>query len=123
MKRSIKGADREQGMLRPYDLDDWLPENHLARFVVKIVDKLDFKRIYNDYKWVGSIAYDPWMLLSLLFYGYSTGIFSSQKIENTTYDSVAFRFIAGNNHPDHDTISTYWQTGNSVSGYWWQDDL
>ncbi len=91
----------------PYDVEDWLPENHLARFIVAIVSMLDFKHIYQQYKGVGSTAYDPRMLLSLLFYGYSTGVFSSRKIENCTYDSVAFRFIAGNHHPDHDTISTF----------------
>jgi transposase len=106
MKKFI-GADRYQRMLMPYDLGDWLPENHLARFIVDVVDKLEFSRIYKEYKGVGSTAYDPKMLLSLLFYGYSIGVFSSRKIEGSTYDSVAFRFIAGNHHPDHDTISGF----------------
>jgi transposase len=100
-------ANREQTMLMPYDLSLWLPEEHLARFVVDIVERLDFRHIYSQYKGCGSSAYDPKMLLSLLFYGYSTGIFSSRKIEKATYDSVAFRFIAGNHHPDHDTISGF----------------
>lgn len=100
-------ANREQTMLMPYDLCSWLPEDHLARFVVDIVDRLDFRYIYNQYKGCGSSPYDPKMLLSLLFYGYSTGVFSSRKIEKATYDSVAFRFIAGNHHPDHDTISSF----------------
>lgn len=94
-------------MLMPYDLCSWLPEDHLARFVVDIVDKLDFSHIYNQYRGCGSVPYDPRMLLSLLFYGYSTGVFSSRKIEKATYDSVAFRFISGNHHPDHDTISNF----------------
>jgi len=106
MKKFI-GADREQRMLMPYDLEDWLPENHLARFVVDVVDKLDMRWIYNQYQGFGSTPYDPRMLLSLLFYGYSTGVFSSRKIESSTYDSVAFRFVAGNHHPDHDTISEF----------------
>lgn len=106
MKKFI-GADREQRMLMPYDLGDWLPEHHLARFVVDIVDKLDFRGIYKQYKGVGTTAYDPRMLLGLLFYGYSTGVFSSRKIEGATFDSVAFRFVAGNHHPDHDTISEF----------------
>ena len=101
------GADRNQCTLMPYDVEDWLPENHLARFIVEIVSLLNFKHIYKQYKGVGSTAYDPRMLLSLLFYGYSTGVFSSRKIEKSTYDSVAFRFISGNHHPDHDTISTF----------------
>jgi transposase len=106
MKRFIS-ADREQGVLMPYDVNLWLPESHLARFVVDIVDRLDFGHIYKQYKGVGSTAYDPRLLLSLIFYGYSTGVFSSRKIEKATYDSVAFRFIAGNHHPDHDTISSF----------------
>lgn len=100
-------ANREQQILMPYDLGDWLPEDHLSRFVVDIVDKLNFKNVYSKYNPSGSKAYDPRLLLSLIFYGYSTGVFSSRKIETATYDSVAFRFIAGNHHPDHDTIATF----------------
>lgn len=96
----------------PYDLEEWLPQDHLARFTVEIVDKLDFTRIYAQYRGTGTAAYDraadrPKLLLALIFYGYSTGIFSSRKIESATYDSVAFRFIAGNQHPDHDTIAGF----------------
>lgn len=98
---------REQGLLMPYDLCDWLPEDHLARFIVEITDKLDFRNVYRQYQGKGTGAYDPKLLLGLLFYGYSTGIFSSCKIEAATYDSVAFRFIAGNQHPDHDTIAIF----------------
>ena len=94
------GSDRNQTMLMPYDVEDWLPEKHLSRFIVEIVDHLDFRLVYSRYKGVGSAAYDPKLLLGLLFYGYSTGVFSSRKIETSTYDSVAFRFISGNHHPD-----------------------
>ena len=106
MQRFI-GSDPNQTMLMPYDLSDWLPEKHLARFIVEIVNQLDFGGVYSQYKGVGSAPYDPKMLLGLLFYGYSTGVFSSRKIESSTYDSIAFRFIAGNHHPDHDTISSF----------------
>ena len=91
----------------PHDLNDWLPEDHLARFVVDIVAKMDLSKVYSIYAGKGSIPYDPKLLLSLIFYGYATGVFSSRKIESSTYDSVAFRFIAGNHHPDHDTISSF----------------
>jgi len=100
MKR-FQGAMREQRMLMPYDLSEWLPEDHLSRFVVDITDKLDFSKVYRQYQGRGTVAYDHKLLLSLLFYGYSTGVFSSRKIGSATYDSVAFRFIAGNQHPDH----------------------
>lgn len=104
---SFKGVDRAQFSLMPHDLNDWLPEEHLARFVVDIVGKLDLNHIYSRYSGKGSVPYDPKLLLSLLFYGYSTGVFSSRKIEHATHDSVAFRFIAGNLHPDHDTIASF----------------
>lgn len=98
---------REQGLLMPYDLMDWLPEDHLARFVVDMVDQLDLGDVYRQYQGKGKAAYDPRLLISLLFYGYATGVFSSRKLEAATYDSVAFRFIAGNLHPDHDTIASF----------------
>jgi len=59
------------------------------------------------YRGSGSASYHPRMLLGILVYGYATGIFSSRKLERATYDSVAFRFIAANDHPDHDTIATF----------------
>ena len=104
---SFKGADREQVSFMPHNLNDWLPEDHLARFVVDIVSKMDLCHVYSRYTGKGSTPYDPKLLLSLIFYGYSTGVFSSRKIETATYDSIAFRFIAGNHHPDHDTISSF----------------
>lgn len=104
---SFIGADREQISFMPHDLNEWLPEDHQARFVVDIVSKMDLRQVYSGYSGKGSTPYDPKLLLSLIFYGYSTGVFSSRKIETSTYDSVAFRFIAGNHHPDHDTISSF----------------
>jgi transposase len=104
---SFIGADREQVSFMPHDLNDWLPEDHLASFVVDIVSKMDLRQVYSSYSGKGSTPYDPKLLLSLIFYGYSTGVFSSRKIETSTYDSVAFRFIAGNHHPDHDTIASF----------------
>jgi transposase len=107
--KGFQGANRNQISLLPPDINSWLPERHLARFVVEITDRLDLTSIYKKYQGKGSIPYDPRLLLSLLFYGYSTGVYSSRKIEAATYDSVAFRFIAGNQHPDHDTICTFRQ--------------
>jgi len=91
----------------PPSVDDWVPENHLARFVVDIVSRLDLSTIKNGYAGRGSDAYPPSMMVALLFYAYATGVFSSRKIERATYDSVAFRFIAVNTHPDHDTIASF----------------
>jgi transposase len=91
----------------PPSLDDWVPEDHLARFVVDIVSRLDLSPIRNSYAGRGSDAYPPGMMAALLFYAYATGVFSSRKIEKATYDSVAFRYVAVNTHPDHDTIATF----------------
>ena len=100
-------CDRDTLYLMPPSVQDWLPENHLARFVVDIVSQLDLWPLVSAYTGRGSDAYPPGTLLALLFYGYATGIFSSRKLEAATYDSVAFRFITANTHPDHDTIATF----------------
>ena len=107
MSHTFRQVDRETLFLLPPSLDDWLPEGHLARFIVEIVSQLDLTSIKAAYTGRGSKAHHPEMLLSLLFYGYATGIFSSRKLERATYDSVAFRYIAANDHPDHDTIATF----------------
>jgi transposase len=91
----------------PPSVEDWLPQRHLARFVVEVVDGLDLRAMSGAYRGSGSASYYPGVLLSLLVYGYATGVFSSRKLERATYDSVAFRFIAANDHPDHDTIATF----------------
>ena len=61
----------------------------------------------GSYRGSGSASYHPRLLLGVLVYGYATGVFSSRKLERATYDSVAFRFIAANQHPDHDTIAAF----------------
>lgn len=101
------GADQGLQYLVPPSVQDWLPEKHLARFVVEIVEQLDLRSLKESYTCSGNRPYHPAMLLALLFYGYATGVFSSRKLERATYDSVAFRFITVNSHPDHDTIATF----------------
>lgn len=107
MSHPFRQVDRDTLYLLPPSLSDWLPENHLARFVVEIVEQLDLASIKSAYAGRGSKAHHPEMLLALLFYGYATGVFSSRKLERSTYDSVAFRYLAANTHPDHDTIATF----------------
>jgi transposase len=107
MSGKFQRIDRDTAYLLPPSLQDWLPEKHLARFVVDIVDQLDLKDLVNRYGGGGKQPYHPALLLALLFYGYATGIFSSRKLEQATYDSVALRFITGDTHPDHDTIATF----------------
>jgi transposase len=107
MEPRFKNCDRDSLFLMPPSVDDWVAQDHLARFVLDIVSRLDLSPIKNAYAGRGSDAYPPHIMVALLFYAYSTGVFSSRKIEQATYDSVAFRYIAANTHPDHDTIASF----------------
>ena len=103
----FRPIDRATDYLLPPSVQDWLPESHLARYVVDVVEGLDLSELERAYAGRGSDAYHPALLLSLLIYGYATGTHSSRKIERATYDSLAFRFIACDQHPDHDTLATF----------------
>jgi transposase len=107
MTRKFKTADYEKTLNLQITLRDVLPPDHLARFLVDIVAQLDLSVIYKKYSDQGAPPYAPEVLLVLLFYGYATGVFSSRKIERATYEVIPFRFIAGDMHPDHDTIAHF----------------
>ena len=102
-------TDREQALLLPPSIDELLPEDHLARFVVEVCDQLDLSPIVSKYerRGRGSTPYHPAMMLALLFYGYATGTMSSRKIERGCRYDLAFRYIAAGHAPDHDTIATF----------------
>ena len=104
---NFRPIDRDTGFLLPPSVDEWLPERHLARFVVEVIAGLDLRSMTGSYRGSGEASYHPELLLGLIVYGYATGVFSSRKLERATYDSVAFRFIAANEHPDHDTIAAF----------------
>jgi len=104
---NFRPINRDTGFLLPPSVDEWLPQRHLARFVGEVIDGLDLSELEKAYRGSGSASYHPSMLLGLMVYGYATKTFSSRAIERASYDSVAFRFIAGNEHPDHDTIATF----------------
>src|SRR3954465_14133799 len=91
----------------PPSVDEWLPEKHLARFVVEGIAGLDLRAMLGSYRGSGEASYHPTGLLGTLVSGYAPGVFSRRKLERATYDSVAFRFVAANQHPDHDTIATF----------------
>jgi transposase len=110
MTRSFKTADYDATLDVTVRLGDCLPPDHLARFVVDTIAHLDLSAIYTRYGSRGGQPYAPQILLGLLFYGYATGVFSTRKLERATYESVPFRFIAGNLHPDHDTLATFRKT-------------
>ena len=99
--------DRDTPYLLPPSVQDYLPEDHLARFVAEMVDQLDMSTLLGVYAGKGKKPYHPAMLVALLFYGYATGTFSSRKLEKATYDSIAYRYLCANTHPDHDTIASF----------------
>jgi transposase len=104
---NFRPIDRDMDYLFPPSVDEWLPEKHLARFVVEMIESLDLSMMTKSYRGAGSASYHPTLLVGLLVYGYATGVFSSRKLERASYDSVAFRFVASNEHPDHDTIAAF----------------
>src|SRR5215217_8922097 len=110
MSRTFKTVDYQATLDQTVRLGDLLPPNHLARFIVDVIAQLDLSAIYARYKSRGGAPYAPELLFGLLAYGYATGTFSSRKIERATYESAPFRFIAGNLHPDHDTIASFRKT-------------
>src|SRR5258706_14231313 len=112
MSKRFRECSLDQPFLMPPSLQDWLAEDHLARFIVEVADTLDLREIYADYERQdgrGLAAYHPLMLTRLLLYGYATGRTSSRRIEQATYDDVAFRYLAADQHPDHDTIAQFRQ--------------
>ena len=107
MARKFKTVDYEQSGQQTLTVDDCLPADHLARFIVAIIEILDLSVFYAYYAAVGGEPIDPKVLLGLLLYGYATGVFSSRKIEQAIYEIIPFRFIAGGLHPDHSTIAWF----------------
>lgn len=102
--------DPEQQLLMPPDMREWLPEGHLALFVSDVVDELDLSTIVGHYErgdGRGRPPYHPLMMVKLLVYGYCIGRVSSRKMEKATYEDVAFRVLACNQHPDHDSIAEF----------------
>jgi transposase len=100
-------VDRDTPYIFPPCVQDYLPDDHLARFVVDIVEQLNLSHLSAVYSGRGSKPFHPALLVALLFYGYATGVFSSRKLEKATYDSIAFRYICANTNPDHDTIASF----------------
>jgi transposase len=100
----------DQTLLFPPSLHDWLPEGHLARFLLDVVSALDLSAIYKSYQdkdGRGQAAYAPEMMVRLLLYGYARGVYSSRKIQTRTFEDVAFRYLSGDQHPGHATIAEF----------------
>jgi transposase len=102
-------GDRDQPFLLPPDLHDWLPEGHLAWFILDVVDQLDLASFYRAHRddGHGHPAYNPKLLLGVLLYGYCLGVRSSRQIERRCHEDIAFRVLAANQLPDHVTIARF----------------
>ena len=99
--------DRDTPLLLPPNLRDWVPDDHLVHFILDAVEALDLRQVKVNIRGTGSEQYPPPMLLCLLIYSYATGVFSSRRIEQSTYDSVPVRLLTADTHPDHDTLCTF----------------
>lgn len=112
MAKRFLECSLDQPYLLPPSIQDWLPEEHLARFIADVADQLDLSSIYAAYARKdgrGMAAYHPLMMTRVLLYAYAIGIRSSRAIEKATHDDVAFRYLSADQHPDHDTIANFRQ--------------
>lgn len=110
MNKTFRPYTLDQHLLLPPDMRQWLPEGDLALFISDVVDHLDLSAIYRAYETGdgrGQPPYHPAMMVKLLLYAYGTGLPSSRKIERATYRDVAFRVLAGDQHPDHDSLAEF----------------
>lgn len=109
MPQNFLSCDRDQPLLLPPDLRDWLPEDHLAWFVIASAEELDLSAFFGSYRsdGHGASAHDPQMMVTLLLYAYATGERSSRGIERHAREDVAYRVIAANRVPDHATIARF----------------
>jgi transposase len=108
MAKTFRPYEPDQLLLMPPSLQEWIPEDDLARFVSDLVDTMDLSAIEDAYEEErGYPPYHPRMMVKLLVYGYCTGVYSSRRIATKLTDSVAFRFLAAGNFPDFRTISDF----------------
>jgi len=106
-ERNFKRVNYEAELDKQIRIGDFVPETHLARFIVRMISRMDLVGFYSKYSASGGAPYAPEILLGLLLYSYATGIFSSRKIEKATYESLPHHYIAGGMHPDHDTLNQF----------------
>lgn len=107
MSRTFQNADYTETLKQTITIEECLPPEHLARFVVEAIKQFDLAAFYAQYGKAGGPPIAPEVLLGILLYGYTSGVFSSRKLERGTYESIPFRYVAGGMHPDHDTLATF----------------
>lgn len=103
----FKDFNRDQRYLLPPDLKDWVADDDLAHFVIAAVERVKLDAFKINHRGAGKAQYHPRLMLGLLIYGYANGIFSSRRLERATYRDVGVRFVAADQHPDHDTIAAF----------------
>jgi transposase len=114
MPARLVNIDRDTPMLLPPDLRQWIPEDHLAHYILDAVESLPLTTLRVNERGTGDEQFPPRMMLSLLIYCYATGTFSSRRIEGATFTDVAVRFLSGDTHPDHDTICEFRRQNRAV---------
>ena len=107
MAARFQNIDRETPMLLPVSIQEWVPDNDLAHFVIDAVASLSLDHCSINQRGTGDAQFPPAMMLTLLIYCYATGLFSSRRIEHASYQNLSVRFICANTHPDHDTICAF----------------
>src|SRR5579871_4357576 len=110
MSRQFRTADYQATLEVQVRLGDCLAPDHPARFLVDLLGVIDFAAFRARFAARGGRPYDPAVLCAILIYGYLQGRFSSRKIERATYEDLGFRYVAGNLHPDHDTLANFRKT-------------
>lgn len=116
MSTNIRQVNRDQPMLLPPDLRDWVPEDDLVHFVIEAIEQMPMAAFHFNLRGTGSQQYSPRMMLALLVYCYANGIFSSRRIERATYRDIGVRYLTADTHPDHDTICTFRRRNKKVFG-------
>src|SRR5258708_35188591 len=110
MSFQFRACTLDQPLLLAPSLQQWLPEGHLARFLADVTEQLDLSAIYSAYDRPdgrGQAGYHPLLMTRLLLYGYCVGVASSRAIERKSYEGVAVRYLAADQHPGHDTIANF----------------
>ena len=108
----FKTCQRDQQLLLPYNLRDWVADDNFVHFIIEAVESIPLETFHYNRRGTGSDSYHPHVMLSLLIYCYANGVFSSRRIERASYRDISVRYILSNTHPDHSTIKVppFWGT-------------
>ncbi len=107
MATRYKSVERDQLLLMPYELREWIPQNDIVHFIIKAAELVPLESFQSNQAGTGDEQYHPHMMLALLLYCYSHGVFSSRRIGRQIWKDVAVRYLCANNHPDHATTGRW----------------